>query len=300
MSGVLLLLSNIDWRLRLSGTLLVIPLLMGSSEKPAAGSFELNMLDVGQGLAILIRTQNHALVYDTGARFSDQLDCGLAVVIPVLRTFGIDRLDKLIISHGDNDHIGGAMSVLAAFPEAQLIGQDINGLSTAANRQMLCHDGMNWQWDGVDFEFLHPDADTLYKKRNNRSCVLKISGEGGSLLLTGDIEKKIENRLLGSLEKLKDIDVIIVPHHGSKTSSSKSWLDVVNPKIALFAAGYRNRYRLPSHDIVQRYREHDTELLGTSSSGAISLIFDPSTGVTVKDRFRISHSRYWNHQIPDM
>lgn len=257
------------------------------------------LLDVGQGLSVIIRTRDHVLVYDTGARFSDELDSGEAVVLPVLRTLGVAYIDKLIISHGDNDHIGGAESILDAFPHTQIIGQDIQALH--GKNKITCQKGFEWEWDGVHFAFLHPDEKT-YKKRNNRSCVLKVTGVGGSLLLTGDIEKKIEKQLLKTRSGMLDIDVVVVPHHGSKTSSSQQWLEAITPKMSLFAAGYRNRYRLPSQDIVQRYRELSSErpmrLLSTASSGAIRLKFHPEKGLILEDQYRMNQAKYWNHRAP--
>ena len=257
------------------------------------------LLDVGQGLSVIVQTKNHLMVYDTGARFSDELDSGLAVVLPMLRSLGAHQLDKLMISHGDNDHIGGAQSILDAYPLTAVLGQDIESLD--ALNKSRCKQGDNWLWDGVLFEVLHPEV-AIDKKRNNRSCVLKVTGPGGSLLLTGDIEKKIEKRLIiTSLDKLES-DVLLVPHHGSKTSSSLKWLKAVDASMALFATGYRNRYRLPSKDIVLRYRalsaDKDTILLDTASSGAIKLNFHPEQGVVLKDQNRINQSKYWNHQSP--
>ena len=184
--------------------------------------------------------------------------------------------------------------------QTSVIGQDIQSLT--ADDKKACYKGMSWRWEEVDFEFLHPDVQT-HKKRNNRSCVLKVSGLGGSVLLTGDIEKPIEKLLLKSSADKLHSDVLVVPHHGSKTSSSRKWLQAVNPKIALFAVGYRNRYRLPSKDIVQRYRElsakQSIQILSTASSGAISLRFRADEGVTVNDQYRKNRSRYWNHQAPE-
>jgi len=299
LSGIAIMLSQLNWRIRTCGALLIFPLFISSHESPLIGGFDMLLLDVGQGLSVIIRTRDHVLVYDTGARFSDELDSGEAVVLPVLRTLGVAYIDKLIISHGDNDHIGGAESILDAFPHTQIIGQDIQALH--GKNKITCQKGFEWEWDGVHFAFLHPDEKT-YKKRNNRSCVLKVTGVGGSLLLTGDIEKKIEKQLLKTRSGMLDIDVVVVPHHGSKTSSSQQWLEAITPKMSLFAAGYRNRYRLPSQDIVQRYRELSSErpmrLLSTASSGAIRLKFHPEKGLILEDQYRMNQAKYWNHRAP--
>ena len=300
MTGIAVFLSPLSWRFRIIGVFLILPLFLPSQKQRLNGEFDVQLLDVGQGLSVVIATQNHVLVYDTGARFSDELDSGQAVVIPVLITMGVKHIDKLIISHGDNDHIGGANSILDAFPHTKVIGQDLQSLVT--DDKQACRKGVIWTWDGVIFEFLHPGV-KIQKKRNNHSCVLKVTGLGGSLLLTGDIEQPIEKQLLkNSANKLKST-VLVVPHHGSKTSSSKPWLAAVNPKIALFAVGYRNRYRLPAIDVVQRYRALSTNpavrILSSASSGAIRLNFQSDAGVVIEDQYRINQSKYWNHQLPE-
>lgn len=185
--------------------------------------------------------------------------------------------------------------MLSGFSVGELIGQDIENLVHISKKS--CGRGGRWQWDEVKFEFLHPD-DRYYKRRNNRSCILKVSGTGGRLLLTGDIEKKVESRLLSVYHAdALDADVLVVPHHGSKTSSSKRFIDTVSPEIALFSVGYRNRYRLPNNDIVNRYRESGAEIYSSGHSGAISVVFDSEQGVSVVDEYRVSHHKYWNHHI---
>ena len=191
MIGIAMMLSNVNWRYRSSGAFLIIPLFITPQNQFANGEFDMLLLDVGQGLSVVIQTKNHLMVYDAGARFSDELDSGLAVVLPMLRTLGAHKLDKLMISHGDNDHIGGAQSILDAYPLTAVLGQDIETLE-AVNKSR-CKKGDNWLWDGVLFEVLHPEV-AIDKKRNNRSCVLKVTGPGGSLLLTGDIEKKRKSK----------------------------------------------------------------------------------------------------------
>lgn len=297
MIGIAMLLSSFSRYIRLSGLLLVLPIFYNPAERPPPGGFEMLLLDVGQGLAVVIKTHNHTMIYDTGASFSEDLDSGKTVVLPNLRADGVRHLDKLIVSHGDNDHIGGADSILKAYPDTQLIGQDIESIDF--ENKVKCERGLSWLWDGVDFEFVHPDK-TAYKKRNNRSCVLMVSSPGGKLLLTGDIEQKIERQLLLSDGDIRDIDVLVVPHHGSKTSSSKLWLAHLNPKISLFSVGYRNRYRLPATEIVERYEElstrEGTQLLSTVDSGAIRLLFQPIHGVQIKQRHRVDESKYWHHK----
>ena len=289
--GVALLLAPRGIPARWLGLLLIVPVVSNAPVRPVAGAFELHLLDVGQGLAAIVQTQHHVLVYDTGARFSDKFNSGDAVVVPYLRHLAVAQLDKLIISHGDNDHIGGAEAVLEAFPATQIIGRDIEPL--VASHKAGCVQGERWHWDGVDFEFLHPQA-IDYSKPNNRSCVLKVSGQGGSLLLTGDIERKIEKSLLKHSPSALAADVLVVPHHGSKSSSTPAFIAAVQPDIALFPVGYRNRYRLPNKDVLARYTDQKAKLVATGVSGAIRIQFDPISGVSAPQRYRQSHRKYWN------
>jgi competence protein ComEC len=216
------------------------------------------------------------------------------VVVPYLRHLSVEYIDLLVISHGDSDHIGGAQSIISSIEVGEITGQDIEELQHANKKP--CAQGEQWSWDGVDFEFLHPDENT-YKRSNNRSCLLKVSGPGGSLLLTGDIEKKIENKLLAGEDERLQADVLVVPHHGSKSSSTVRFVRAVNPEIALFPVGYRNRYRLPNKDIVARYEELGAALYSSGYSGAISVFFDPEKGVSIAEEYRKNHHKYWNHEI---
>jgi len=293
--GIALILAPRGFPAKWLGIVLICPLVMVSAEKPGQGVFELHLLDVGQGLAAIVRTHRHVLVFDTGAQFSSKLDSGEAVIVPFLRNLSVRSIDKMVISHGDNDHIGGALSVLAAYPDTELIGQDIEDLP-ASNRRS-CVKGGSWNWDGVEFEFLHPDR--AYQRRNNNSCVLRVSAKGGNLLITGDIETAVEEKLLGSnLAKLA-ADVLIVPHHGSKTSSTQRFVDAVKPDFALFPTGYRNRYRLPNRGVVDRYRKAGASLYSTGHSGTIRVLFDPQMTVPVIDKYRDTHQKYWNHTAPE-
>jgi competence protein ComEC len=291
--GVLLLLAPRGIPARWLGLVLILPIVMNSAEAPTAGSYEVTLLDVGQGLATVVRTRNHVLVFDTGDKFSSQLDIGEAVVVPYLRQLSIDHINRLIISHGDSDHIGGAQTIISSMSVAELVGQDIEKLDHP--NKAACVKGEQWHWDGVDFEFLHPDERT-YKRTNNRSCLLKISGPGGSVLLTGDIEKKVEKILLSKQVDL-NVDVLVVPHHGSKSSSSQRFIKAVDPEVVLFPVGYRNRYRLPNKDIVARYEDSGADLYSSGHSGAIKVIFSSEKGVSVTDEYRKNHHKYWNHAI---
>ncbi len=282
---------------RAAGAILIVPALMWQPEPPQTGAYELNVLDVGQGLAIVIRTHSHTLVYDTGARFSHRLDSGEAVLLPFLTHEGVETVDLLMISHGDGDHIGGAASLLKAYPQTPVLGQGIDELS--APRLKLCEAGQRWSWDGVEFTMLHPDGAT-YTATNNRSCVLKVKGEGGSVLIPGDIEQQVEAGLLQSNRDRLEADILIAPHHGSKSSSSMSFIEAVSPKIVIFAAGYRNRYQFPKPQIVTRFAMLGSKMYTSGDAGAIRIVVHPQLGITDVESFRDSHRKYWNHSPPKL
>jgi competence protein ComEC len=282
---------------RAAGVILLLPALGWQPKPPQAGAFELNVLDVGQGLAIVVRTHSRTLVYDTGARFSDRLDSGEAVLLPFLTHEGIEKIDLLMISHGDGDHIGGAASVLDAFPHTPVLGQGIDELSAVSRKH--CGTGQSWNWDGIEFTVLHPDGVT-YKATNNRSCVLKIEGGGGSVLITGDIEQPVEARLLRHSHDRLAADILVAPHHGSKSSSGTDFIEAVSPQIVIFAAGYRNRYQFPKQQIVERYASFGSDLYSSGRHGAIRIAVHPRRGISAVESYRDSHRKYWNHLPPKL
>ena len=286
------------WSFRLLACLLFLPLLIRHEANFETGEYQLTVLDVGQGSAAVIQTQNHVAVFDTGAKFSDRFNAGSGVVIPYLRSHGIQKLDRLIISHGDSDHIGGAQVIIDEYPEAMLIGQDIENLQSG-NKQ-ACVAGLEWHWDGVDFAFLSPENNDMSLsqkgKRNNRSCVLQVASKSGSVLLTGDIEKKTERQLLRKYGQQLDSDVFIVPHHGSNTSSSLAFIQAVSPEISLISVGYKNRYRLPNHKVVARYSSDQRELMRTDESGAITIRLVAEAGFTI-EKYREKTGKYWHHIV---
>ena len=277
---------------RAAGIILLIPAVTWQPQPPQAGAYELNVLDVGQGLAIVVRTHSRTLVYDTGARFSDRLDSGEAVLLPFLTHEGVEKIDLLMISHGDGDHIGGAESLLEAYPQTPVLGQGIDELSTPWRK--LCEAGLKWNWDGVEFTVLHPDGAT-YTATNNRSCVLKVEGEGGSVLIPGDIERQVETRLLQHSRDRLAADILIAPHHGSNSSSGMSFIEAISPEIVIFAAGYRNRYQFPKQQIVARFAMLGSKMYTSGHTGAIRILVHPQLGITAVESYRDSHRKYWNH-----
>jgi competence protein ComEC len=201
----------------------------------------------------------------------------------------------LIISHGDADHIGGAEAVLDAFPDVLVVGQDVDSLNTP--KKQLCQQNMAWLWDDVYFVFLSPVMpDSAFKagKRNNRSCVLKVISRYGSALLTGDIEKSIERALVHNYAAQLASDILVVPHHGSNTSSNTDFIRAVNPKISLISVGYKNRYKLPSSKVIARYVSENRNFLTTSKDGAITIRVSEARSLIV-ERYREKEARYWHH-----
>ncbi len=306
---------SVNWRVALSRTalaaVLFAPIITTSvssktSTSIATGAFKLTVLDVGQGLSGVIQTRHHTLVFDAGAKLGRKLDAGQSVVVPYLRANGIGMLDILVVSHGDADHIGGAASILAAYPGTELIGQDLQSLHSF--NKIACKQGQHWRWDGVTFRFLNPKAVALLtaavtkekftgKKRNNHSCVLRVSSVAGSVLFTGDIEKDTEKRLLNAKGITLSADVLVVPHHGSKTSSTTDFINAVHPEIAIISVGYRNRYRLPARKIRKRYQQRNIQLFETGYDGAVSMKFVPGIGLMDLDAYRLSHHHYWNRVL---
>lgn len=287
--GALLLLAPRGIPGKWLGVFWIIPLFLWKPSTPKVGEIWMTLLDVGQGLSTVIRTQHHILLYDTGVRYDKEFDMGQAVIIPFLRASGIKKIDQLVISHGDNDHIGGANSILKVIP--------IKKISTSVperfpgNNVISCQKGQKWEWDGTVFEFLYPPPQ-LQNRGNNSSCVLRITHGQHRILLTGDIEKESERYLLQNHEKLK-ADILIVPHHGSRTSSTLEFVNAVKPLYALFTTGYKNRYHFPHAVVEDRYRKAGSILLDTSKVGSISFILKKNKKIEEPIIYRIEQWRYW-------
>lgn len=269
-AGGVLLALRWPWALRLAGLPLVLPLLLWQAPRPVHGAFELLAADIGQGNAVLVRTATHTLIYDTGPRFSLESDAGDRVLVPLLRALG-DRVDTLLLSHRDIDHTGGARAVLAMHPGAALLSslEDEHSLQSV-RPSTRCEAGQRWEWDGVAFEILHPLAESYHspQKSNNMSCVLRVSAPGVAALLVGDIEAREELALVAREESLQ-AHLLLVPHHGSKTSSTEQFLDAVQPRIGLVQAGYRNRFGHPAPQVVARYAERGVRLFDSPQCGAM-------------------------------
>jgi competence protein ComEC len=302
-AGGVLLAARLPSRLRLTAVVLLWPALAWQPPRPAPGQFELLAADIGQGNAVLVRTATHTLLYDAGPRFSRESDAGHRVLVPLLRALG-ERVDVLMLSHRDADHTGGAAAVLAQQPQAALVGSiEAEHALQALRPASPCVAGQHWAWDGVEFEVLHPAAEAAASsgvRPNTLSCVLRIvaaEGAGTSAsvaLLVGDIEAAQEQALVARGAALK-ADLLLVPHHGSKTSSSAAFLDAVSPRTALVQAGYRNRFGHPAADIVQRYRDRGIALVESSHCGAAAWSSSAPAAVQCE---READPRYWQHRAP--
>ena len=305
--GGLLLALRLPWALRLGGVPLLLPVLFWQVPPIPAGEFELLAADVGQGSAVLVRTAHHALLYDAGPQYSRESDAGHRVLVPLLRALGV-QLDTLVLSHRDTDHTGGAMAVLKMQPQATLLSSIEDGHALQALRPTTrCMAGQRWQWDGVDFEVLHPLA-TDYgdvRKTNAMSCVVRVANGAQVVLLAGDIEQAQEAQLVarsqngaasaGQPPGNLRADVLLVPHHGSKTSSSELFLDAVQPRQAWVQAGYRNRFGHPASPVLVRYDVRGIRLIDTPHCGAASWqSWQPDRVQCARE----VQKRYWHHLVP--
>lgn len=286
--GILLLMLPAGFAGRCLGLIWLMPLIFYQPIKPRMGDFWMTLLDVGQGLSVVIQTHKHTLIYDTGPRFANQ-DTGERVLLPYLRMLAITELDSLIISHGDNDHIGGATILLKTFP-IRMIKSSVPDKLTSAS---YCLSGDTWQWDQVQFSILYPTTNDLHLG-NDSSCVLQIDNGVQKLLLTGDIEKHAEKNLLARISKQLSADVLIAPHHGSKTSGLKEFIYTVAPSYVLFPIGYRNRYHFPHPSVIQTYQQIHAKQLDTAHSGAIQMKFDKTKQNLQVQEYRLKHKHYWH------
>ncbi|HZV99711.1 MAG TPA: DNA internalization-related competence protein ComEC/Rec2 [Methylophilaceae bacterium] len=303
--GVLWMLLPRGFPMRWLGLAGLLPMLLLVPPHPLIGAMQVAVLDVGQGLAVVIRTAGHALLYDTGPRYSSQSDSGSRIVVPYLRGAGVARLNGIVISHDDNDHSGGMASVLEQLP-VEWVASSLPAAAPelALVRHMRCSAGQSWTWDGVFFEMLHPLLDSYEDpevKDNNRSCVLRISSRYGSLLLPGDIERAAEHELLGIKPEQLAANILLVPHHGSKTSSTAAFVAAVQPQVAIFTVGYRNRFGHPKQAVVDRYNQLGSQKYRSDKDGALLLDFSGTDAIRVT-RWRKQARRYWhdlNPQLPE-
>jgi competence protein ComEC len=298
--AVLLALGGVAWLLaprgmpwRACGIALMAPAFVLAPPAPAPGEAWITTLDVGQGLSVLVRTATHTLLYDAGPAYGPDADSGGRVVLPALRGAGLARIDAMVLTHEDSDHLGGAQTVLDSVEVGALrtslpAAHPLHALAPAAAR---CAAGEGWEWDGVRFEFLHPGRAGA-ARRNDQSCVLRVASHGGAMLLTGDIERASEAELVARGAPLRS-DVLLVPHHGSRTSSTAGFLGAVAPRWAIVAAGYRNRFGHPFPEVLSRYREAGVTIVRTDLDGAVSVRLSASSVELATQR--ASQPRYWRN-----
>ncbi len=290
--GVLWLLAPRGVPGRWLGGVLLAPMVLFQPAHPQAGEAWFTLLDVGQGLAAVVETAGHVLVFDTGPAYSTGFDAGSAVIVPFLHHYGIRRIDTLIVSHGDMDHRGGAPAVLRRMVVRRLLTSVPDKIHWSKGRVESCLAGQHWQWDGVRFEILYPFVDQPYRG-NDASCVLRIQTARQTILIPGDIERRSEQLLVKKEAKELTSDVLVAPHHGSNTSSTPAFLQAVHPSYALFAVGYRNRYGFPRPRVVARYHREGARLMESDSDGAITFRLGAALS-PLPDSYRRRSRHYWN------
>ncbi len=307
--GGLLLLQAWPWAIRCWGILFLLPAFLWQEPRPPHGQFDLWFADVGQGNAVILRTANHALLYDAGPAYSENSDAGQKVLVPLMSRMGV-QLDRLVLSHRDLDHTGGAKAVLGAHQNAQVWSSLEAGHPLTKIRPVqACLAGQKWQWDGVQFEFLHP-TQTDYEAKsssNALSCVLRIDARQGaaqpnglqqldlkmaSALLVGDIEAPQEMSLL-QRSVLQSVGVLLVPHHGSQTSSTESFIGALMPQWAVVQAAYRSRYGHPAPKVVERYESMGVKLVASPACGAAYWQSIEPEKLQCERELR---KRYWDYQ----
>jgi len=295
LGGTLWMLMPRGWPHRWAGAVALLPMLLQLPDHPPAGTFRVTAFDVGQGMALLVETERHRLLYDTGPAYAPGADGGSRVILPYLRLRGIAALDGIVVSHGDTDHTGGALAVLEGV-DAGWLASSLpfdHAIVRAARHHVRCNAGQHWEWDGIVFDMLHPTSasyDDAHLKTNARSCTLRISNGRRTVLLAGDIEAAQEAALVERARDRLRADVLLAPHHGSGTSSTLAFLQAVRPEVAVFQVGYRNRYHHPKLEVYERYGALGVERLRTDDAGALAL----EVGADVAWRgYRTDHARYW-------
>jgi competence protein ComEC len=279
------------------GGLALLPIAWARPAGPEPGEAWVTMLDVGQGLAVLVRVHSEVLLFDAGPAWSGEADSASRVIGPFLRGEGVRRVDALVVSHDDRDHTGGVATLLSSFPVGRVLTSldPAHPLFQGRGTVIPCVAGQSWSRDGVSFAMLHPfESQAPVPVRDNaRSCVLRVSTPGGAVLIAADIERGSEERLVASGVSPQS-EILVVPHHGSRTSSTPAFIDAVAPGVAWFPVGYRNRFRHPHPDIVSRYRDRGVRMFRSDSAGAVTAYLSP---VSVRlESWRRERPRYWHSQ----
>ncbi len=288
--GILWLLIPNGMPARWLGIIWLMPIFFVKPVSPENGEVWFTVLDVGQGLSVVVRTKNHSLVYDLGPRFNQNFDTGKAVVLPFMKYLGVDQIDALVVSHGDNDHIGGLDSVLSQIQVRRILTSAPEKITY--NSVERCKAGQQWQWNEVSFQIIHPDQNQPFSG-NNGSCVLRIENKWGvRILIAGDIEKKAETYMAKHYAAKLPSNILVAPHHGSKTSSTQQFVNLVNPEYVVFPVGYRNRWGFPKESVSGRYQKLESQLFDSASHGAVT--FRIRKQVNSVETYRQSNQRYWH------
>ena len=293
--GTAWMLAPRGWPLRWIGVVAWLPLLAGQATRPPEGQVAVTAFDVGQGMALLIETSAHRLLYDSGPFYSPESNGGNRVILPYLKARGIDALDGMLVTHSDVDHAGGALAILDEVKVgwvASSLWAD-HPIVHAAPLHFRCVGGQTWTWDGVLFEMLQPTMasyDDPSLKPNARGCTLRITAGKRAILLAADIEAAQETQLVQRAPGQLRANVLLAPHHGSGTSSTPAFLKAVDPALALFQVGYRNRYKHPKAEVYARYGSLGIARLRTDESGAVLI---ESADAFQPHAFRSEHARYW-------
>ena len=280
------------------GAVWMLPALLTQAPQPAPGALWVSTIDVGQGLAVLLRTAHYALLFDTGPRYNANADSGSRIILPFLRGEGVTRIDDLILSHDDNDHTGGAVSVLNGMRVARIITSlpPSHAIFTHYTGQLqACIAGRQWVRDGVYFEMLHPVVESYSDptlKDNHRGCVIKAASDGGSVLLTADIEAPDEAQILAMEPAALPATLLVAPHHGSGTSSTPAFIAAVHPRWTIFPVGYRNRFGHPRSDVVARYKAAGSGLWRSDEDGRVEVRFTPGAAPQI-GAWRQTQRHYW-------
>lgn len=281
---------------RAAGLFALVPMMSWAPDRPAEGEFRAAVLDVGQGTAVHLRTARHDLLYDTGPAYRGGGDVGERVLLPYLSAVGVSRLDRVIVSHDDLDHSGGLQSLLGGARVRELWMNRKEGAASLTMPQTLlrpCEAGAEWSWDGVEFRVLHPAAEQAGElSDNDASCVLRVSTLGGSLLLAGDIERSAERRLVGELGADLASTVVVVPHHGSRSSSSQEFVAATGAEVAVHSSGYLNQFHHPHPSVLERWAAVGAQNWRTDHQGAIHLHVDARGVQTAAQREIVR--RYWS------